>query len=351
MPVEQAYNFLLSILFYMGIYTIVVISLNMEAGYMGLPNFGKMMGVATGAFTTSFFLWRLALYLHNSLNGEPIAYRDYVRENAIIISRINEWLSTSPGISLLLLLITLALSFAIGAVIGYVASYPAIRLREDYLGITLLAMAEVIRVIGYNYKPIAGGTLGVQVPDLFRWAGQYRFLASVSVIIVIALIVFLVYQRMLNTPFGRILRAIRDDEEAVASLGRDIVAYRKRVIATGTATAAIAGALYALYTGSVIATAYDRVTWTFWPWVMMMLGGAGNNIGVLLGVGVFVVARTTIYTYKNVLEEYVPFNVVWLDYFLLSITIIAILMFRPQGILPEKPIRTVKQSPKQNSTT
>lgn len=351
MPVEQAYSFLLSILFYMGIYTIVVISLNMEAGYMGLPNFGKMMGVAAGAFTTSFFTWRLALYLHNRLTGEPIVYSDYVRENAMIVSRINEWLSTSPGISLFLLLVTLIASLVIGAVIGYIASYPAIRLREDYLGITLLAMAEVIRVIGYNYKPIAGGTLGMQVPDLFRWAGQHRFSASVLIIVAIALIVYLVYQRMLSTPFGRVLRAIRDDEEAVSSLGRDIVAYRKRVISAGTATAALAGALYALYTGSVIATAYDRVTWTFWPWVMMMLGGAGNNVGVLLGVGVFVIARTTIYTYKNMLEAYVPFNVVWLDYLLLSVTIIAILMLRPQGILPEKPIRTIKPLIRQNEST
>jgi branched-chain amino acid transport system permease protein len=84
---------------------------------------------------------------------------------------------------------------------------------------------------------------------------------------------------------------------------------------------------------------------------MMMLGGAGNNVGVLLGVGVFVVARTTIYTYKNMLEAYVPFNVVWLDYLLLSVTIIAILMLRPQGILPEKPIRTIKPLIRQNEST
>lgn len=344
MAYEQLYLLTLSIGFYLGIYIIVVISLNMEAGYMGLPNFGKMMGVATGAFTTAYFTGRFAVYLHNKLVKEtPIVYSDYVRENAIIIDRINEWLGSNPILSLLLLVISLLVSISMGALIGYVASFPAIRLREDYLGITLLAMAEVIRVVSYNYKPIAGGTVGIQVPDLFRWAGEQRFLASVLVILFMAIVVFFVYHRILNTPFGRILRAIRDDEEAISSLGRDVVFYRKRVIAMGTATAALAGSLYALYTGSVIATAFDRVSWTFWPWVMMMLGGAGNNTGVLLGIGVFVVSRTIIYAYKGVLESIVPFNVVWLDYILLSLTIILVLLLRPQGILPERPIKTFKK--------
>lgn len=345
MPMEQAYNFLLSIGFYIGVYIIVVISLNMEAGYMGIPNFGKMMGVAAGAFTTAFFTWRFAVYLHNRMIPEdPIHYTDYVRENAMIVAKLNSWLASSPGVSILILLLTIAISAAVGALIGYAASYPAIRLREDYLGITLLAMAEVIGVIGYNYKPIAGGTVGVQVPDVFKWAGDLRLAASVLTNILIAAMVFAVYHRMLNTPFGRVLRAIRDDEEAISSLGRDIVFYRKRVISVGTATAAVAGSLYAFYTGSVIAKAFDRVSWTFWPWVMMLLGGAGNNFGVLVGVGLFVVLRASIYTYKGVLEGVIPFNVVWLDYMMLGITIIAILLLKPQGLLPEKPIKTIKRT-------
>jgi len=344
-PADQVYLLLLNLTFYISIYIIVVLSLNLEAGYMGLPNFGKMMGVITGAIVAAYCTGRLAVRLHNAISpSDPILYRDYIGENVAIVSRLNEWLASSPAISVMLLLCILALSAGAGAAIGYLASYPAIRLREDYLGMTLLTIAEALRVISYNYRPIGGGTLGVQLPDLFGWAGPHRFSVAVITAAIVSAAVFFAYNSMLNTPFGRLLKALRDDEEAASSLGKDVVAYRKRVIVLGTSTAALAGALYSLYTAGFIATAYDRFSWTFWPWVMMMLGGPGNNFGVLIGVFAFVTARVLIFTYKTALEGVVPFNVVWLDYLLLSVSIIAILMLRPRGILPEKPVRTLKDA-------
>jgi len=334
-------QFALDVAALFSVYAIVVLSLNLEAGYTGVPNFGKMLGVAVGAFTVSSLSPRLAVAVHNAVHKEsPILVSNYQLENARVVFELNAWLSSSPLASLLLLVLTLALAVALGALAGYVASYPAIRLRGDYLAITLLAMAEAVRVIGYNYPPIAGGTLGVQVPDPFAFAKGSRYVVATVTLAAFAAAVYLLYERLLNSPFGRVLRAVRDDELAAEAYGKDVAAYRKRALVVGTATASLAGALYAFYVGGVIATAYSRSSWTFWPWVMMMLGGMGNNLGALAGAFAFTLVRYSIIRYKALLESYLPFSVVWLDYLLLGSALLAILAARPQGILPEKPVKT-----------
>jgi branched-chain amino acid transport system permease protein len=91
----------------------------------------------------------------------------------------------------------------------------------------------------------------------------------------------------------------------------------------------------------VIALSYDRVTWTFWPWVMVIIGGAANNLGVVLGTAIFVTSRKVIDFYKGGLQFLLPFDVVWLDRLALGIVLIAMLIARPEGILPEKPRLTL----------
>jgi branched-chain amino acid transport system permease protein len=114
-----------------------------------------------------------------------------------------------------------------------------------------------------------------------------------------------------------------------------------KALAVGSALGAIGGALYAFYSVTCVAASYTRFEWTFWPWVAMMLGGAANNVGVLFGVLVFVVTRKGIILFKGQLAPYVPFDVVWLDLLLFGSALILILMFRPEGILPEKPTHTI----------
>ncbi|MEM4462757.1 MAG: branched-chain amino acid ABC transporter permease [Fervidicoccaceae archaeon] len=321
------------------IYLIVVISLNLEAGFTGIPNFGKMLAVISGALFTAWFSPRIGVFLYNALQGNnPISVSNYVTQNNIIVSTVNPWLSSNAWAAALLFISTVALSSLVGGIIGLLSVIPSVRLREDYLGITLLAMAETIRVVGYNYEPIAGGTSGVQVPDPFYSLGGNRYLYYTALLSAIAIIVFLIYWKMLTTPFGRALKAIRENEDAAGALGKDIAAKRATVIFIGSATAALAGSLYAYYTLGVIATAFDRFSWTFWPWVMMMLGGMGTNLGPVVGTFVFVTARTLIYTYKQQLASFLAFNVAWLDYLLLSISIIAILLINPNGIFKEKPL-------------
>lgn len=296
--------------------------------------------MAGGAFVAGYFPGRAAA----SLLGLD-AGLDYIKDNVRLVTEVNVGFQGNASMAFLLFLVTLVIAGIVGAGLGFVASYPAIRLREDYLAITLLAMGEAIRVIGYNYAPLVGGTLGVSVPDPLAWVPrELRFTAATLIIMVFAVLILFYAELLARSPLGRALRAVRDSEVAAASLGKDVVRTRMRALVVGSMLAAVGGALYAFYTGGVIAVAYNRVDFTFWPWVMVILGGAANNIGVALGAFLFVTFRKLITFYKGYLAPYIPFDVTWLDLLLLGIVLILILMYRPSGVLPEKPTFTISPS-------
>ncbi len=347
-------------------YLTVTSSLNMEFGYTGIPDFGKVLSFAAGAFAAGFLPGRLLeqlfgldrgiqAYANNKILADCVtefSFRKpevlqglkYVEDNVAVTTCLTRVLQNDPLLSLSVVVLTVAFAGGIGAVLGFVASYPAIRLREDYLAMTLLAMAEVVNVVGYNYPEIAGGTLGVAVPDPYAWVGGgRRFLVATIALAIMAVMAYVYMRRVSSSPFGRVMKAVRDGEVAAEALGKDVVKIRQKVLVVSSAVAATGGALWAFYAGGVIATAYDRVTWTFWPWVMVIMGGAANNLGVVLGTGIFVASRKLIDFYKFSLEPVLPFSVVWVDRLALGIVLIIMLIARPQGILAEKPSMTLKK--------
>ncbi len=343
MPAELLMSFLRDFFIFFAIYLIVALSLNLEYGYGGVSNFGKVLAVAGGAFTVGFFPGRLAVWLFNIGTTEYNGLADYatLEWHATILNEVNKALGANPALSLAIFFAALIVAALVGAVLGYVASYPAIRLREDYLAIMLLAMGEAIRVIGHNYTPIIRGNLGCMVPDPFKWAGDLRYTVVLVVIVVVCLMVLFYLERSVRTPLGRMLRATRDNEEVAESLGKDVTSTRMKVIMIASMIGAIAGALDAFKAGGIIATMYHRQTWTFWPWVMVILGGAANNIGVIVGAFAFTVLRRFIDLFKGFLDPFVPFSVVWLEPLLLGTMLILILMYRPGGLIPEKPTPTL----------
>ncbi|MFQ5711464.1 MAG: branched-chain amino acid ABC transporter permease [Candidatus Geothermarchaeales archaeon] len=336
MGLPTEFIFIVDLLALFATYMIVTLSLNLEFGYTGVPNFGKVLSVAGGAFVVGYFPGRFAAWLMGIGQG-----MDYIEQNVLIVTQVSQLFKDNPLIALTLFALTIILAGVVGAVIGFLASYPAIRLREDYLAMTLLAMGEFITIIGYNYSPIVGGTLGVQVPDPLAWVGEWRFTVATFIILAISIVVLIYVELLVRSPLGRVLRAVRDNEDAAESLGKDIVRLRMKTIVVSSVIASIGGALYAFYTGGVIATAYHRVGWTFWPWVMVMLGGIANNRGVALGTFTFVTVQKLIIFYKGELTPFLPFDVVWLDPLLLGLALIMLLMFRPEGIIPEKPTITL----------
>jgi branched-chain amino acid transport system permease protein len=340
--------FILALLATLAPYILVTLSLNLEYGFGGVPNFGKTLAVAGGAFVAGYLPGRLLASLYGVGKG-----LDYILDNTQIIPQVNAILSKNIAMSIGIFLLTMGAVILFGALLGLVVAYPVARLRSDYLGMTFLAAGQVMLVIGNTYMPLVGGPFGVRIPDPFAWVasypiagltgGQTENIFVVAVMMLIALIAFIYVQKLTSSPLGRLLRAIRDDENSALALGKDVQRKRIMVIIFASALAAIAGAMYGFYTTDVLSASFSRTDWTFWPWIMVILGGAANNAGVVVGTFIFVVIRQAITYYQN-LFTFLPFNVVWLDTLILGSVLIIVLLYRPDGILKEKPIKTIKSA-------
>jgi branched-chain amino acid transport system permease protein len=170
----------------------------------------------------------------------------------------------------------------------------------------------------------------------------------VLILLGVALLVFVIAEALIRSPFGRALKAMRDSELAAVVYGKNIVKLRAETLIVGGALSAIGGALWALNTGSFRAVTYTKLTWTFWPWAYMMLGGTGNNLGMLIGVFTFSVIRSLIYAYKTEMTMLIPISPEWFEYILVGLAIIILVLFRPQGLFPEKPALTLPKKEIEN---
>jgi branched-chain amino acid transport system permease protein len=316
---------------------IVTISLNIEVGYLRIPQFGRLLAVIAGAIIAAAVPGRiLALYLDLPYGAEYVNHM----YNAKIVMQINNFLSKNPLLSVTVFVAMLALAAVAGGIIGYLCAYPALRLKGSYLGITLLTFGEIVTSIAWNYQPLVGGTMGVYMINPFAFVGGGSSSLIALITLAIAITLYLYAEILARSPFVRMLKAIRDSETAAEVYGKNVVKARSQTLIIGGSIAAVGGALWAIYTGRMSAASYTRLTWTFWPWAFMMLGGVGNNLGVLLGVLLFTLVRTAIIQYKYAITYIIPIAPEWLEYILVGLVIILVVMFRPQGLIPEKPTLT-----------
>jgi len=330
---ETILALVLDILTFYAAYLMVVISLNLQYGYAGIPNFGLAFSVAGGAYVTGALAGRIAMWYYKVDSG-----LDFIDNNRFVVETLNEHLAKDPTGGLIIFFVTLLICIGVNALLGFVASYPAIRLRADYLMMTLIAMAEGIRVIGINYRPLVGATFWVSVPNLFAWVGEQRKLVVTMLALGFSLAAFFIVHLIVNSPAGRLLKAMRENELTAESVGKDITRLRMKIVVLGAVLASLAGFWWSILNGVVLSAAYTRTDWTFWPWLMLMIGGKGNNLGSAIGTGAVILLRRFIIYYKHSLEEYIPFSVVWLERILLGTTLIIIITIRPEGLLPERPI-------------
>jgi len=312
------------------IYLILSVSLNLEYGYTGIPNFGKVLFFAGGAFVVGAVTARMLA----PLAGVSLA--DYKLRNVVVSSQVTSFLSSNPLLSMGVLFSMLVLGALVGAILGWIASYPAIRLREDYLGMTLVVAGEIMRRIALNYDPLICGTLGVAVPS------PYSFLRGITLDVFrtgfmfgVAMLVWYLAERLAHSPFGRLLRAVRDNELAAEALGKDVVKVRAIALVVGSGMAGLAGALYAFYTGVVHPNDCVPIR-TFVVWVMVIIGGAGNNTGAALGSLIYLGVEKIIAIAKYYVHG-IPFEINYVSYIALGIALILLLMFKPEGLVPERP--------------
>jgi branched-chain amino acid transport system permease protein len=331
-------SFVTDLLAFFAMYLTISISLNLEMGYAGIPNFGKVLYFMAGAAFSGAVAIRAAAWLMH-VGGDPVGL-----DNFIIANKITGLLANDIPASVMLIALTLVIGALVGGFIGYISIFPAIRLREDYLAMLLLGAAAFFQIFLANYSPIINGTLGIGIPNFFAWAGSYSTLGATLLIAGFAAVVYIYSEKMVRSPLGRTMRAMRDNEAASEALGKDNVAIRRNVLVIAAMITGVAGALYTIYTGDTNPAIYDRVTWTFWPWLIVIMGGVASNVGVAVGTFVFVFLLKYIDATKFQLQNILPFDVTWVEYLAFGSLLIVILLVRPQGILPEKPSATLKTS-------
>ncbi len=316
------------------IYLIAALSLNMEYGYGGIPNFGHVFFISVGAYMAGVLTARVVDYIAGIKAG-------YCSGQASVLR--TEYLSSHPAEAVGLFIASLVLGAFVGGLFGYAASYPALRLKEDFLAITLIFIGDMGRIIARNEEGIVcalTGLTGIANPLSFIKDVHARSLAYTAVVVAFAVLAYVYVQRLAKSPFGRLLKSIRDDDLAAMALGKVVPRVRGEVMIIGSALAAIAGVLRTFYIQGVVADDFQPLI-TFLVLTMVILGGMANNKGVIVGTLIMTALDQFISpSFLSLLGIRVEFDVTYMKYIIIGLIIILVLMFRPQGAIPEGPVET-----------
>jgi len=243
-------EYLLHILTIAGIYIILALSLNLIVGYTGLPALGHAAFSCIGAYTSSLLALNMGL---------------------------SPWLGLLIGAS-------------VAAVSGVVIGYPAVRLKGDYLALATFGLGVIIYSIAKNWVSLTRGPMGLPgIPGLSVFGYQLSEIWSyLLLVLVFVVITIFIINRIVSSPFGRILRSIREDEIASQALGKDTVKHKLLVFIIGAFFAGIAGSLYAHYI-----TFIDPLSFTVMESItillMVIFGGMGSIRGSIVGAVILVV--------------------------------------------------------------
>jgi branched-chain amino acid transport system permease protein len=213
-----------------------------------------------------------------------------------------------------------------------------LRLRSDYLAIATVGIAELIRVVVRNYQALGGGPYGVKnVPRPFEsLQGPWPQIAYLLVVAAVLLVLYLLIERAWKAPWGRVLRAIRENETAAAAAGKNVEGFRLQAFVLGSAIMGLFGALFAHYTKFIGPEGTEPLQVTFLPWVMLIVGGSGNNKGAIVGA----VAVWGIWTLTELLSGFLPpdwaLRFAYLRIFMVGLLLQIVIQFFPRGLVPEK---------------
>lgn len=332
----------ISLLTFFGIAAIIALSLNLEYGLAGIPNFGQALFVAIGAFTAGVTYTRLMPLLAGRAALDPCGATNM----APALALRSEILKTMPAVTLGNFALTLLIAAVIGGIVGLVAAYPALRLKEEwFLGLVLLVGSETVRIFVRGYEPIIcahNGLSGLAQP--FAWFGnaQQRSLVFLGLVLVVLFLCYWYSEHLARSPYGRLLKALRENNAVAAGLGKDMTRVRGQVMVIGSAMAAIAGVFFVTNLGFASANDYG-VALTLDVWVMVVLGGLGNMRGALLGALIVTLLDrfTSVAAIQlNMLGADIEFN--YVRYILFGVILLLMLRYRPQGLWRE-PVETTHE--------
>lgn len=294
-------------------YAIMCLGLNVQWGQTGLFNVGIAGFVAIGAYVSALLTTPDAADRLGGF-GLPI---------------VAGWLGAALAAGLV--------AFLIGAL--------TIRLRADYLAIATFGVAVAVQLCALNLELVTGGPFGIGfIPRPFAsLAGDpLAFsLANLAVLVLVVLALYLALERLLRSPWGRVLRAIREDETAALALGKSATRFRLQAFAIGGAIMGLAGAAQAHFIGFIAPDNYMPML-TFQVWAMLIVGGSGNNRGAILGAilvwGIWAGSAGAIASLFPPGEQA---RAASLQIVMIGVGLCAILLLRPRGILGE--VKTVSR--------
>jgi branched-chain amino acid transport system permease protein len=291
------------------IYGTAVLGLNLQWGYTGLFNAGVVGFLAVGGYTMAILVGPEAADRFGGF-GLPFA-------------------------------VGVVGAMAASALAALAIGLATIRLREDYLAIATFGIALAIQLVAVNADGLTGGSNGIHgihrpLVELFDGPFAYNvfYLAMVATI---ALVAYLALEAIVRSPWGRVLRAIREDETAAQSLGKDVTRFRIEAFMLGSALMGLSGALYVGFIGYISPADFAPVV-TFQMWTMLIVGGSGNNRGAMLGT---LVVWALWSASASLVTAYLPGR--WQaqgaagQVILVGLTLVLMLLFRPRGLIGEAP--------------
>jgi branched-chain amino acid transport system permease protein len=290
-----------------GIYAILCLALNVQWGYGGLFNAGIAGFFAVGAYTSALLT---AAPAQTHLGGFQLPV----------------------PIGVLAAAVTAGLT-------GWAVAKICIRLKSDYLAMASIGIAEILRIVIVNEGWLTNGSLGItNIPRPFDGLLTGRE-ADILFLVVVWLVVGLIYlicNRLYDSPWGRTLRAVRDNEDAARAVGKDVDSFRLQTFVIGAALMGVAGALSAHYFRFLSPEATEPLLITFLVWVMLMAGGSGNNKGAILGaLSVWAIwSMTEIFT--NRLPAELATRSSYIRMLLIGLLLQFVLQKYRSGLLPER---------------
>lgn len=243
-------EYILHILVISGIYIILTISLNLIVGFTGLPSMGHAAFSCIGAYTSALLALNMGL---------------------------------SPWIGLFV-------GACVAALSGIIIGYPSVRLKGDYLALTTFGLGVIVYSIAKNWVSLTRGPMGLPgIPGFSIFGFQLSEIWSYLLLVLVSVIVTVfIIKRIVNSPFGRILRSIREDEIASEVLGKNVSKYKLLVFIIGAFFAGIAGSLYAHYITFIDPSSFT-VMESITILLMVIFGGMGSISGSVVGAVILVV--------------------------------------------------------------
>ncbi|HEX7382549.1 MAG TPA: branched-chain amino acid ABC transporter permease [Nevskiaceae bacterium] len=231
-------------------------------------------------------------------------------------------------------------SMVVTGIAAFIIGVATLRLRADYLAIATIGVAISLRLVALNTTSLTGGAQGFpNVPRPFGGLIQNNFdanLAFFGLMVVIVAVIYFGLEAMVRSPWGRVLRAIREDEPAAASLGKSPFSYRMQSFVIGSALIGLGGAMFASFLGFLSSDNFFSIM-TFQVWTMLIIGGSGNNKGAILGaILIWAVWTATGSVAQAVLPTTMQVKGGALQIIFIGLILMLVLLFRPRGILGEE---------------